>query len=33
LSQPAIRSTVIEIIGLVLLETARRKLVSDQTEV
>ena len=32
LSEPAIRSTVIEIIGLVLLEAARRKLDTDKVE-
>jgi hypothetical protein len=32
LSEPAIRSTVIEIIGLVILEAARRKLDTDKVE-
>jgi len=32
LSEPAIRSTVVEIIALVILEAARRKLVTDKVE-
>ena len=32
LSEPAIRSTVVEIIGLVILEAARRKLGTDKAE-